>query len=265
MFAEVSMTKGVPMERSLTSEAIVLTHKRWGDLHRLVTALSPELGVFDAVAYGARKGKLAGGIEPGTIGTLYLYHNRQRKEYSLVDVDPEHTMERIHDDLPRLYTAHAMIEMALRMHGGDFVLLYQVLGSALILLQDSVSDPRLILIQFVWRFIQVMGLQSDLHACPGCSTDYSDDEILSFSTQLHSPCCSRCADVAQEELAYALGPGGRRYLVFTRDLTFQEALSVRLSETAADRMVRYMIQYAVTILGGPLRTLSGGVLMEVLL
>ncbi|HLW22393.1 MAG TPA: DNA repair protein RecO [Sphaerochaetaceae bacterium] len=264
-FLYPNSTRGPRMERNLTSDAIVLTHRRWGDLHRLVTLLSPDLGIFEAVAYGARKGKLAGGIEIGTLGTVYLYHNRTRGDYTLVDVDPEHTVERIRDDLPRLYTAQTMTEMALRMHGGDFEQLYRELGSALILLESGEADPRLILIQYIWRFISIMGLESELASCPICSNEYGEQEILSFNTGLHTPCCARCGDVDSTSYELALGPGARRYLTLTRTLDVQEAVSVQLSETAAIRLGRYMIRYVTNILGGPLKTLSGGVLMEVLM
>ncbi len=253
------------MERNLTSDAIVLTHRRWGDLHRLVTLLSPELGIFDAVAYGARKGKLAGGIEPGTLGTVYLYHNPTRKEYSLVDVQPLYTVEHIRDDLPRLYAGQTMTELALRMHGGDYAKLYEELGSALILLESGEADTRLILIQYIWRFIAIMGLDPDMAYCPICSAAYGDQEILSFNTGLHTPCCAHCGDVDSESYELALGPGARRYLTLTRTLAACEAVTVQLSETAAIRLGRYMIRYVTNILGGPLKTLSGGVLMEVLM
>ena len=253
------------MERNLTSEAIVLTHRKWGDLHRLVTLLSPDLGLCTAVVYGARKGKLAGGIEPGTMGTYYLYHNRTRKEYTLVDVDPQHTIEHIRDDLPRFYCLQAMIEMAMRMHGGDFSSLYHVLGTFLILLESGQHNTRQILIQYIWRFIGILGLEPDLTTCPVCSTHYEKSEVLSFHTGLHTPCCRQCGDVDFESYEFVLGPGARKYLLLTQALGEIDAVQLTLSETAAKRMIRYMVRYITNILGNPLKTLSGGVLLDALL
>jgi DNA repair protein RecO (recombination protein O) len=253
------------MERNLTSSAIVLTHRRWGDLHRLVTLLSADLGVFTAVAYGARKGKLAGGIEPGTIGNCFLYRNPTRNEYTLTDVDVIFSVDAIREDLRRLYAAHVMIEIAMRMHGGDYAALYQTLGTSLMLLQSPEVAPHLDLIQYIWRWISIMGLESDLTVCPICSTAYADDEILSFHAGMHTPCCAQCGTVDSSDFVYALGPGGRRYLAYTRTLAEADAVLVPLSETASARMLRYMIRYAETILGSSLKSLSGGISLSVLL
>ena len=71
------------MEKNLTCQAIVLANKKWGDLHRLVTLISPTLGLFEVV-YGARKGN-GGWIEPFSMGTFFLYSNRPRRGYTLKD------------------------------------------------------------------------------------------------------------------------------------------------------------------------------------
>lgn len=250
------------MERNLTTEAIVLTSRRWGELHRLVTLLSPTLGVFDAVAYGARKGKLAGGIEPFAIGTYFLYHDRVRKEYSIKDIELENQDPSIKENLTRLYAGHAMAEMAMRMHGGDHEELYGVLTSHIKLLGSESTEPRRLCIQFIWRLIDIMGLAPDLEACPLCGRQYNDREILSFHTGLHSPCCSSCADIDREGFELALGPGARRYLSLTRPLDPGIAVSVELSEAATQRLFSYMVRYVTNILGSPLRSLIGGVLLE---
>jgi DNA repair protein RecO (recombination protein O) len=48
------------MERNITTLAIVLQVVRWGELHRKVSLLTPELGIIDVLVYGARKGRQAG-------------------------------------------------------------------------------------------------------------------------------------------------------------------------------------------------------------
>ena len=252
------------MERNLTTEAIVLTSRRWGELHRLVTMLSPSLGVFDAVVYGARKGKLAGGIEPCSIGTFFLYHNQVRKEYSVSDIEVCFDPTVIKEDLASLYVAHAMNEIVIRMHGGDHEALYTILDTHVRLLGTREHDPRRVLIQFIWRFVGVMGLEPDLHVCPGCSKRYGEREILSFHTAMHTPCCATCSDIGSDGFELALGPGARRYLDLTRSLDPRIAVTVELSETATVRLLYYMVRYVTNILGSPLRTLAGGVLMEAL-
>ncbi len=249
------------MEKNLACQAIVLANKKWGDLHRLVTLLSPTLGLFEAVAYGARKGKLAGGIEPFTMGTFYVYSNRPRKGYTLKDVDVIPSKGVIKGDLERLYIANAFSEIVMKMHGGDWEELFDLSRTALELLEGGEGDPQRVFILFVDRVIQIMGLQADLTTCVQCGKTYTEKEVLSFNTALNSPCCHACSDVG-DDVGWALGPGGRRYLLYVQSLALWEAILVPLSSTATKRMVRYLLRYLTTILGSPLKSFNGALLWE---
>lgn len=250
------------MEKNLTCQAIVLANKKWGDLHRLVTLLSPTLGLFDAVVYGGRKGKLAGGIEPFSMGTFYLYSNRPKKGYTLKDVDLIASKGTIKGALERLYIGHALCEIVIRMHGGDYDELFHLMTTSFELLDDPVIDEKRILILFIVRFIRIMGLEGDLEQCPQCGREYQEEELLSFNRTLNSPCCHACGDVGGD-VAWVLGPGARRYLLFIHAMGEREAVLVPLSETATIRLVRYMLRYLTTILGSPLKGLNTTLLWEV--
>ncbi|HHU89299.1 MAG: DNA repair protein RecO [Sphaerochaetaceae bacterium] len=250
------------MEKNLTCQAIVLANKKWGDLHRLVTLLSPTLGLFDAVVYGGRKGKLAGGIEPFSRGTFYLYSNRPKKGYTLKDVDLIAGDGTIKGEIERLYIAHALCEIVIRMHGGDYGELFHLTTAAISLLDDPAIEAKRVLILFITRFIKIMGLEGDLNQCPQCGREYQGEESLSFNRTLNSPCCHSCGDVGGE-VAWTLGPGARRYLLYIHPLEEREAVLVPLSETATIRLVRYMLRYLTTILGSPLKSLNTALLWEV--
>jgi hypothetical protein len=70
--------------------------------------------------------------------------------------------------------------------------------------------------------------------------------------------------VDTEGFELAMGPGARRYLLLTKGLEESDSVSIELSETATLRMIRYLMRYVTNILGQPLSSLSGGVLMEAL-
>ncbi len=243
------------MERNVATPAIVLQTQRSGDLHRTITLLSPALGIIRVRAYGARKGKLAGRIEQFLCGTFHLYHNPVKGEYSVVDVEPHMGSERLRSDLGRTFAASFIAEMVLRMEGGDSRQVHGLVEAAVTALDGSEEVERT-LIQFIWRFMAVAGLQPDLTCCPCCDRPYRNDEILSFNTTLHSPCCRDCSDVDHADFPMALGPGARRYLEATTPLPFEDALHVGLSATAALRLKRYMLRYASIVSGGMLKTLG---------
>ena len=249
------------MERNLTTSAIVLRSRRWGDLHRRITIISAELGIVDVLAYGARKGKLSGRIDQFLHGRFYLYHNPVRGDYSVIDVEPIVSGDRIRNDLKRTYAASVMAELILKMNGGDYVSLFALLASAFALLdrEDGAAVDRIV-IQFIWKLVEISGIAPNLLNCPVCDKRYLDDEVLFFNTAIHAPCCRLCSDVDAQSGEMALGPGARKYLVFTNGLPISDAVRVPLSDAANERIKLYMLRYASIAAGGGLKTLSGGLL-----
>jgi DNA repair protein RecO (recombination protein O) len=245
------------MERNITSEAIVLKSRRWGELHRRITLLSPSLGLFDATVYGGQKGKLAGLIEPFIVGNYYIYHNPSKKEYSIKDVQLIETLEEIKKDLKHLYIANAMAELTLKVHGGDFKELYNLLKLHLGMLKEF--EYRKVFIQYVWRLIKVMGLESDLLCCPLCGKNYQEEEIVAYNEKMHTVCCFDCKDVFADDYGILLPPGSRRYLLFTENLSVQSALSVELNERTTERLFRYMIRSITNIVGSNIQSLASDI------
>jgi DNA repair protein RecO (recombination protein O) len=227
----------------------------------MVTLASAELGIIDALAYGARKGKLSGRIDLFLVGVFFLYHNPVRGDYAVVDVEPVVASEHIRADLRRMYIASFMAELVLKMHGGDSQALFYLLSQSFALLDSPAAGTAdTILIQFIWRLIEVSGLEPDLVACPICERPYGAEEALSFNAAMHAPCCAVCADVDVTNGEMALGPGARRYLLYTAGLPLEDAVGVALSETATERIRLYMLRYASIIAGGALKSLGGSLL-----
>lgn len=248
------------MERNITTDAIVLTSRRWGELHRLATLLSPKLGNIRVVVYGGRKGKLASAVKPFTIGKFFLYYNNVRKDYSLKDVDITNFGEHISSNILNLYVALPMVEIAMRVEGGDWKNLYYLLLAHLQLFEDEKVDAKRIFIQYVWRLIELIGLQSDLSLCPVCLKNYSDDELLYFNNQMHTACCFNCCDNRSDSYVGILPPGARRYLRLTETLSLEQAMLIEISQVATERLFRYVITYITSILGSPLKSLNKSVL-----
>ncbi len=244
------------MERNITTLAVVLQSRRWGELHRKVTLLTPELGIIDVLVYGARKGRQAGKTERFLTGRFFLYYNPVRQEYSLVDVEPLTSHEALGEDIRRIWAASFCVELAIRTGGGESLLMFLLLTQALDLLSDGTIVDR-VLIQYVWKLLHIAGNAADLDSCPVCDRTYEPTEILGFSMSLLAPCCRGCAGESDEMI---LPPGARRYLALTEKMEIADAVSVELSEAAQQRIKTYMLRYASLFAGGGLKTLSAGVL-----
>ena len=65
------------MNRNSSADALVLCVKPGaGENNRLALLLSPQKGIFTAVVYGARKGKLRSVVSPYHSGTVWLYSDK---------------------------------------------------------------------------------------------------------------------------------------------------------------------------------------------
>lgn len=243
------------MERNQTVSAVVLQTRRFKDMHRYITIFSPELGIIQAIAYGARKGKLAGKIEQFLSGIFYVYENPVRHEYSIVDVQPQCLSDGIRSSLEKTFAASFIAETILKMEGGARQDLYDLVLKAYSALEKN-GDVTLVLIQYIWKFIAVAGLMPSLTHCPVCDTAYHERDTLGYHSALHVPCCRRCSDLFEDDSRMIMGPGFRRYAVLTAAMDFDEAISVELSLPTASRIKWYMLQYIASIAGGELKSLS---------
>ncbi len=240
------------MQRDVQTYGITLKSVNWGELHRKITFLTPDLGVVEAVVYGARKGKLSATCEGFTTSRLFLYAQPGRDYYTLKDVEILRDLRFLRSDISRIYAAHAMSEIALKMHGGDYEQMYVLLTTGLELLDEKEHVTLQVLIQFIDRAIQIMGLAGELDACPVCSKRYGDADILEYNTSLHSAVCSECSDTSH----LLLYPGMRRYFVLTRNMNIEQAAAVELSESARERIFIYLRDSLRDILGYPLQSLK---------
>ena len=247
------------MERNVSSLAIVLHSQRYGQHNRRLKLLTVDFGIIDALSYGAQKAHTSVKAEVFTDGRFFLYYNPVKKDYTLKDVEVLATHQELRLDLHQTYIALFFAEMIIKTHGGDSALCYRLLSQAL---DAMVAYPALsdrILIQFVHQMSELLGLQTDFTHCPICDRAYEEDEILSFSSSLGSPCCQGCASL---DATLSLPPGARRYLCMTMTMEFPKSILVPLSPTATMRIKRYMLEYSTMICGTQLQTLSSVILWQ---
>ncbi len=243
------------LERNIESDCIVLTSKKWGSLHKRVTLLSKELGLFDAIIYGGQKGKLSSGEQSCTPLHAYLYYVRSKDEYTLKDIATSHDISNIKEDLSRHYISQGCVEIILKMHGGDYGQMYDLLLDSIMLLNDVNISAMNVLIQFMWRSIEIMGLMSDLHECSLCNNEYKESEIVYLHPTNNILCCSSCFYEEGREYKVRFSPGMMRYLRYTAPLSIDMAVRVELSETATKKIVYALVDYMNIILGYSLKTL----------
>ena len=246
------------MARNFVERAVVLRTGRFGDIHKSVSLFSADRGVFDAVAYGALKGKgkLAGATEPFTAGMVYLYYDPVKRRYKIVDLDVESTHEGLIKDLRKYFVASLWAEILVRSFGGgeDREGLFELFSSGLDLLESAAEDAvSAVNCQYLWRFMSSEGYRSDLEECSSCGNELRETSPVYLSEDADLM-CGGCASRG----AALVSTGVIRYLRYTEKLPFDRAVMVGLTadlERAAKGFLLHRIQH---IIETPLMTLESG-------
>ena len=240
------------MDRNIRTRAIVLSVRKYGELHKALTLLCPDLGLVDAIIFGGRKGRKTALAPLFSINDIQIYHNPVKKEYSITEGVSTFIPQSINEDLACTYTAAFFCEIIAKSPTDEPDQTFVLLEQALTLLEQNPALRRRIVIAFIWILMQISGTAPDLETCPVCDRFYAEDEVLHFHNSLLIPCCRSCAD--SEYLV--LPPGARRYLRFITGMDIKTASEVQLSEAAESRIYNYMLRWAGLFSQTQLRTLN---------
>ena len=240
------------MERSVQTQAIVVKTAKVGEMHKLLTLLSPDLGLVSVMLYGGRKGKKTALAPLFSLGTFQLYYNPVRKEYSLEEAVSSFLPEAIMQDLQSTYAASLFCEIVTKTSSDEPKPVFENLKSALLALEKAPQNAKCVIISFLWKFLQISGLAPDLEYCPVCERKFEENETLLFAMQLTSPVCKDCGDSDY----LVLPPGARRYLRYTMGMDFESAVAVQLNPPAQARILSYMLKWIKLHVSTPLKTLE---------
>ena len=249
------------MQRNVTVNALVLQTRRIGDYHKGISCITPQCGLIDALVYGAYKGKgkISGITEPFSQLDLHLYYNPVKKSYKVVDAEERASFPAIHNDLPRFYRASLFSEIVIKSYGGggDSRDIFTLLRDALTLL-DTCSSARMecTVIQFLWRFLILSGMNPELNYCGRCGRQVGLDELLVFSQEENLFVCSRCSP----EGNFTLNGGGRKYLAYTSRQTFEGAVTTGLVKSSVHPLRQLLLVMIQNFLEYPLNSLKNNLL-----
>lgn len=106
------------MNRNSTVDALVLSVKpAAGENNRLASVLSPDKGIFNAVVYGGRKGRLKSLVSPYHSGKMWLYSDAVKHSVKITDFNPEHYRSGIRDNIYKACAAALCAELILKTQG----------------------------------------------------------------------------------------------------------------------------------------------------
>lgn len=248
------------MTRNTRFEAVILKARRFGEIHKSVTMISPEEGLVSAVAYGAHshKGRLRGLVSPFHRGICYLYTNPVKDQHKVTDFDVRDYYSGIRESIDRFYAASLWAEVLLKSYagGGEGEPVYRLFLEAMSVLEATPhrTAVRRTTAQFLWRYFGLIGSRPEADRCVSCGREIGAAEDRWYGPFATGLACAGCAGEASRRLA----PGAVRYITDTESKSLAGAVEVGLGETAIAQLSGFLFSLAEGILEDRLNTLKTG-------
>lgn len=171
------------MNRSFSTDALVLSSRIIGEDNRIVSFLSPERGVFEAILYGGRKSKLRSMVSPFHSGKGWFYNDESRHSIKITDFDPSAFRPSLRENLYKTCAASFAAELVIKTQGGtepdELSRLWTLVNGFLDGLDlSSDEDAHLGTLRFIWRYLELLGMQPDASSCEVCGRPFLDEDTV---------------------------------------------------------------------------------------
>ena len=243
------------MDRNEKLLSVVVKTSRVKENDRLLTLLSPDIGVYNLTVYGAQKSKKSVKASLYTEAIFSVYHNKERSLRSLVDLDVISIHEEAYSSLGCIFTSSLMSELVMLYKGETFLALYELFTSCL----DDLCDENYVAIatQFMIRYMKLSGLLPDFISCPVCDRKYKQEETLGYNSSFSVPCCINCDNISN---GLILPKNARAYIRDSSNVPLSKALEFVISPMQSSRIMRYMLRYIGLTLGVELKVMKSGLI-----
>ena len=151
------------MNRSYSTNAIVLNLKPSGENNSTVTLLTPDKGIIYATLYGGPKSKMKSLVAQWHSGKIWLYDNPEKKQTKISDMEVANYHPSFGHNLFKMYAASLAAEIAIKTKcSGSPEQCFKLISGFFdgMELCDE-EQSRLGLIRFLWRYLALMGVQPE--------------------------------------------------------------------------------------------------------
>ena len=239
-------------ERTFRSEAIVISHKDWGEADRMLWLYTRKLGKVQAIAKGVRKmrSRKAGHLEPFTCSNLMFARGR-----SFLIVTQAETLAPfldLREDLLKLGYAAYISELLDRFtyEEDDNHLIYQLLKDTLTRI-DGEPESYPAVRYFEIHLLDLLGYKPELTNCVNCDSLIQPEDQF-FSISLGGVVCPRCGSRIQD--ARPISMNTLKYLRHFQRSSYREATRATLSPELNRDLEQFMRRYITYILERDLNT-----------
>lgn len=162
------------MNRSFSCSAIILNIKENSNNNATVSILTKDNGVIYATMYGGAKSRFKSIISPYNTGKINLYENPEKNQTKITDFEVENFHLSFSNSLYKTFAAALATEIIIKTHCAasyeqSFLLLQGFLDGMELCNEEQC---KLGLLRFLWRYLELLGIQPEIENCNFCSKDF---------------------------------------------------------------------------------------------
>ena len=229
------------MNRSFSTPAIVISLKPVGENNSNVTLLTKDQGIIYATLYGGPKSKLRSLVSQWNAGIIYLYDNAEKKQIKISDFDVKNYHGTFSQNLFKLYAASLAAELAIKTKcaGSNEQCWTLVSGFLDGLDLTGEEQGRLGLIRFLWRYLELLGVQPNPSYCGRCGKSFLDSQFAPDTETYYNVTdnifiCPNCA--LTEEHYFPLKLQSSAYLSAVSVLTPAEVRKIQIDKETYEQI-----------------------------
>lgn len=238
------------MNRTTSNNAIILSLKTLGENNFSVTILSKEQGIVYGTLYGGPKSKLKSLVSQWNSGIIYLYENQEKNQIKISDFDVKKFHSSFSENLFKSFAASLVAEIAIKTRcGGSNLQTFELVSGFFdgMELADE-AQSRVGLIRFLWRYLEILGVQPDSSSCIFCGksflSEFAPDSISYYNVLNNSFVCGECHN-SGDEIVYPINTLGIVYLTGLTNLPPAEARKLKIDKETYNQIkqiVFYLIE-----------------------
>lgn len=187
------------MNRSSSTPAIVLNIKPLGENNSQITLITPEQGIVYGTLYGGPKSKLKSLVAQWNSGNIWLYENSEKKQIKITDFEVTDYHSTFSQNLYKTFAASMAAELAIKTRcAGSNESCFSLLSGFFDGMElCNEEQSRLGLIRFLWRYLELMGIQPQADECGSCgevfsSTQFDNDSLSYYNVTENCFNCEEC-------------------------------------------------------------------------
>ena len=265
--------KLVTMPHNLTTPAMIFSIKPLGENNADVCLFTQLEGIVHAVMFGGRKSRLKALVSPWNAGTAYLSRTKSSVSFKISDFDVQKYHLSFRENILKNYASSFAAELAIKTKcAGNSKRCWTLINGFIdgLELCSSDSECRAGLIRFLWRFLQLLGVQPSAEICSGCGKTflYGSDEDFLFQSEtnlsggaVYNPIentfiCSSCNN--SQNSFFRLSAESMRYLAAVSIVTPGESRKLPLSAEADAELRRFLYLLIENACGSHFNSLKTG-------